>query len=477
MVAGLCASVSAAPPASPLTHTWKRNSMQVYRVTVSSEEKKYLPSLRGHLVFTCRAANPHGFTLRSHRFLSAQRHAHTGRRFPPFGLFRLGWVHFDGRHVEMAASMPRDFVFAPDGRLLGQSPMFELAGAESLLLPRLPGDGKSQWRRQRTVTVLHEHPERLDDGTRRVKIHKTSLPATETVDYTWTGTNQGLAEITLRLSLKTAAAQGQPRVEINGNGTLHFEIQTGRTQGYRFKGTFSITDAEGTRKAPLHMAAQLLEGAERERVLMPPAPANPNDRQTLPADELATLKRDLSLRFSHRRQEAARRLARAAANNKEAGEIRRLLVDALEDTDPFTRRAVLRALAIWGNTDIVPTVLARLKDPHLTVRWAALDVLGMLKDSRGVGPVARHLSSGREATAAANALLHLGRVTPEAETAAMRLGQHELPAVRRAVCNVLEQIGTFQCGTLLRGLVTDEDSLVAESAQAALRAVIAREGP
>ena len=472
----LCVDAWSGQPPPPLAHGWKRDSMHVYRVTVASEEKEYLPSLRGHVVLTCRAANPHGFTLRSHRFLSAQRHARTGRRFPPFGLFRLGWVYFDGRHGEVAASAPRDFVFAPEGRLLGNAPVFDLAGAESLIIPRLPKGKERKWRRDRSVTILHERPERLSDGTRRVKIHKTSLAAVERVDYEWTGTEIGLEVVTLRLSLQTAATDGQPRVAITGTGKLYFHALKGWTEGYSFNGTLFVTDAQGSRESPLRLAAQRLEGAERERVLMPPAPASPNDRRTLPAEELDRLKQDLVRSVSQHRQEAALRLARAAPERDEAA-LRPLLVAALEDTDPFARRAVLRALAVWGDASTVPAMLARLEDPHLTVRWAALDALGMLKDRRAVKPVARHLAGGHETAAAANALLHLGRATAEVETEIMRLSQHELPAVRRAVCDVLAEIGTFQSATLLRGLVIDEDSTVAAAAGKALRTVIARARP
>ena len=45
------------------------------------------------------------------------------------------------------------------------------------------------------------------------------------------------------------------------------------------------------------------------------------------------------------------------------------------------------------------------------------------------------------------------------------------------MCDVLAEIGTFQSATLLRGLVIDEDSTVAEAAGKALRTVIARARP
>ena len=76
MIGMICSLASwAAAPAVPAQYGWQRNAMYVYRVNIESAEEGYQPSLRGDVVYLCRASNPHGFTLRCYNFAVLQRHA------------------------------------------------------------------------------------------------------------------------------------------------------------------------------------------------------------------------------------------------------------------------------------------------------------------------------------------------------------------------------------------------------------------
>ena len=105
----------------PEQYGWRRDAMYVYRVNIETREADYTSSLRGEVVYLCRAANPHGFTLRCYNFATLQRHSKAGRRFPPFGVFRMGWRFFDGRKVGRQTRPPVDVIFRPNGKVILRS--------------------------------------------------------------------------------------------------------------------------------------------------------------------------------------------------------------------------------------------------------------------------------------------------------------------------------------------------------------------
>ena len=108
---------------------------------------------------------------------------------------------------------------------------------------------------------------------------------------------------------------------------------------------------------------------------------------------------------------SANRLARAEPGNRRP-EVIEALLPSLIDTDPYTRQAACRALAVWGEGAAIPSLILRLDDPQLTVRWAALEALERLADPRAASPVARHLAAGRDA---APSIATLQAIGPPAE--------------------------------------------------------------
>ena len=395
----------AAWAAVPSQYAWQRNVMYVYRVNIESAEEGYHPSLRGDVVYLCRASNPHGFTLRCYNFAVLQRHSNSGRRFPPFGVFQMGWRFFDGKQVGRQTRPPEDVVFRPNGELLAHagvaSRVFNLNDPSRLVLDRLGTETETEWSTTETVKIVHERRVSLPGSGRLVRLDKTPLTGALTVKY------QRKAGILFQIfALSTRVVPSRVHVQVEGTGRTTFN-KAGIPKQSVWEGIITDHDGENKRTVPLKIFYQLLSGSEAVLVLRPPAPATRSERRPIAADELKTLLAELRQHFSQRRPQALARLALGepkasspALRAKVAAAAVVLLKDP--DDDPFLRRDAARTLANWGNAKSIPALIAALDDKQMTVRWAAIDALGSLRDPRGMGPVAKHLGSGRETAAAAH---------------------------------------------------------------------------
>jgi len=252
-----------APP--KLAYGWKRGESHVYSVTIVLKEEGYSASARGQVVFTARAANPHGFTIRSHNFLSIQRHSYAGKLFPPFGIFRLGWRHFDGATGGRPLRAPVDVVIDPQGKLIGGSaPVFDLASPARLVLETLPGADVQQWQGRHEIKLVHEQRNKVSPGSRLVKLGKTPFIADESSAYTLGDATGDLVQIQKEYRLATrAAAKGQPTMELVGKADLTFDTKVGLFQAMAFSGKLTVTEQGETRTVPVTVDYERLTGAKR----------------------------------------------------------------------------------------------------------------------------------------------------------------------------------------------------------------------
>jgi len=237
-----------------------------------------------------------------------------------------------------------------------------------------------------------------------------------------------------------------------------------------------ITDYDGVseRTVPLKISYQLLSENETAKVLRPPAPATRSERRPIAADEMKTLLADLQQRLSDRRPRALARLVMGeprGVSPSHRDKVATALVSVLGDSDPFMRRDAARALANWGNAASTPALIDRLSDPQMTVRWAAIDALGSLRDPRGMGPVAQHLGNGLEIAAAVNALQFFGRAVPGIEPHLMFLMKNKNSAVRVETSRLLAAFGTGKSAPALTLATKDPDAAVAKAASVALEAI------
>ena len=464
-------TVAATLGSVPAQHGWQRDAMVVYQVNVESAEPEYFPSLRGPVVYLCRAANPHGFTLRCYNQAVIQRHAKGGRRFPPFGVFRFGWRYFDGKAVGTVWRPPEDVVFRPNGeRILraGQYRRFDLLNPAMLVLDRLAPETTGEWTSSEMVQVIHEQRSTPAGGDRLVKLTKTPMTAKLTIQYR--RTSAGLEH---EWTLAGASEDATIKITLQGRGVTEF-AEDGLPQAMRWKGQLHEHLAAGQRTVPINISHRRMSAAEADQVLRPPAPATRAERRHLDEKTLESVLLDLKQRFSESRPRALERLVTGeprTAPAKLTPKVRVALQAALMDTDPFIRRDAARALANWGDAESVPALVRSLNDRQMTVRWAAVDALGSLRDPQGLAPLVQHMAAGRETAAVANALLFYGRARPGIEPHLLPLLANRNAGVRLEGCRLLALFGTPRSLSQLAGLARDADPQVAREAAEAVKAV------
>jgi HEAT repeat protein len=186
---------------------------------------------------------------------------------------------------------------------------------------------------------------------------------------------------------------------------------------------------------------------------------------------------DLRGREVGRRKLAAEWLGTAKVNAARRNEAASALGELLKEKDEGAQEAAVRALVSWGNKGNVPALVALVEAEGFghaqTMRNAAIEALGPLKDERGVIPVAKRLLDGNVATAreASKSLKAMGSI---AEPAILTFLGNVNPNLRIEACRILEAIGTKESVKALTTVSRGRDRTVAQAATKALEAINAR---
>jgi predicted Zn finger-like uncharacterized protein len=183
---------------------------------------------------------------------------------------------------------------------------------------------------------------------------------------------------------------------------------------------------------------------------------------------------DLRGREVGRRKLAAEWLGKAKVNEARRTEAADALGDLLKEKDEGAQEAAVRALVRWGNKGNV-AALAALVDAEgfghaRTLRSAAMEALGAIKDEGGVIPVAKRLLDHHAPTAreASKSLKAMGSV---AEPVVLTFLGNVNPNIRIEACQILEVIGTKESVKPLTAASRSRDRNVAAAATQALQAV------
>jgi HEAT repeat protein len=114
------------------------------------------------------------------------------------------------------------------------------------------------------------------------------------------------------------------------------------------------------------------------------------------------------------------------------------LREFLSHDDTAVRDAAAAALARWAGEEDIELLVGLLADQSTSVRWAAMEGLGVLQAEAAVEPLAARLPVGIDRVSAGRALTQIG---PAAESAVLPLLDDSDWGMRMTAVNLLRDIG------------------------------------
>lgn len=473
LLSGMLSPVTAATPT--LGYKFKAGSNYVYAVKIEATEPKFIATSTGNLTYQIKSANQDGITMTAKGTVNTHRKAKEGTsvRFGPSGFsdgaLRIGGFRFAGLGAyDGPFATPNEVQIDTSGRVLretGESQLPQAFGALSrLVIEQLPPAGKSSFEHNKDCVLLTEEKQYRTPMTYTLK--EVRLPAIEKTSYTVGKPAGHLVPVLKNYDLKTlATVGGQPKYEIKGVGTNTFDVQAGLFRELVFTGSIVEASENVTVRVPIVLTVKLLEGEALVAALKPPPPLPKLETKAATADERAALVADLKSDDKAKRNLALLRISQVKPDAARA-EVEAILLGFLKDEDQFARQNAAKGLAVWGGKDSIAPLIKQLEDSAFPPRWAAIEALGHLKDSRAAEPLAKLLADRKDPLYASNALKALGA---EAEDAVLKLVQHEKPDVRRDACGILKVIATAKSLPALQKASSDSDALTARFAKEAVK--------
>ncbi len=472
----LCGPVVPSRAATPdLRYQFKAGSNYVYSVRLEATEPDYTETVTGTATYAVKSATTDAITFTTRSSLHTQRKSKQGSILPgaiggpPMfrpGGFRLGEFGLPGGRF----ARPNEVQMDSKGQVLqetGRSALPQALGDLShVVTESLPTAGKSSWEVTGDCVIILEEKEFTSPVSRLYRIKEIRLPAKEKTSFTLGKGDGSTVPIIRKYELKTAqTVAGQPRMSLTGEGTNSFDLRRGLIRAVEFKGTLTDNTENTTVRVPLTLTCKLLEGEElvaaQKAAELPPKP----ELKAVNADERTSLIADLKGDNKTKRSIALGRLATVQPDDNSKAEVTGLLLELLKDSDQFTRQNAAKALGVWGTSDAAEPLVKALDDAQFAVRWAAIDALGRLKDSRGIEPLAQMVAKRKEQFQAGTALKSIGDA---AEPAVLKLLEDKSAEVRRDACQILKVIGTKKSAAALEAASRDSDGLVALLAKQAL---------
>ncbi|HEV2946427.1 MAG TPA: HEAT repeat domain-containing protein [Gemmataceae bacterium] len=143
-----------------------------------------------------------------------------------------------------------------------------------------------------------------------------------------------------------------------------------------------------------------------------------------------------------KRHAGAQWLARGPRDRARQDEVARALPALLNEPNPQTRLAGVKALSMWATREQVPTLIGLLNDDDAASaeqRQIAIQTLGRLRDERAVEPLAQRLTNFFDREHAAKALQDMG---PTAEGSVLKFYHHPDEATRSRARKILRSYHT-----------------------------------
>lgn len=155
--------------------------------------------------------------------------------------------------------------------------------------------------------------------------------------------------------------------------------------------------------------------------------------------------------------------------NARRDEVARKLVPFLKDSNQLTRNQAANALTTWATEASLPALREALRDEWWPVRHFAIAALANIRRPECAEAIVADFAVDQ--APAKDALLQMGSV---AEEAVLKLVQHDDPAIRQQACQILAAIGTRRSVSVLREAKQSSNAALAQEAEQAIKAVVAR---
>src|SRR5262249_6570449 len=109
-------------------------------------------------------------------------------------------------------------------------------------------------------------------GPRFQEEPKVSRQATEESVYTRGAMVGDPGTVQKRYEMKAPAAGTSAALDLSGDATITFDAKDGFPRAVEFKGSYTESTTNTTKRVPLTVSCKLVEGAERDKILNPPPP-------------------------------------------------------------------------------------------------------------------------------------------------------------------------------------------------------------
>jgi hypothetical protein len=337
-----------------------------------------------------------------------------------------------------------------------------LGSAEQLVIEPLSA-GEKRWQQDRDVAVVDSK--------------EAKTPAKEVAKYEVTSSTGSTVKIKKTYELKMAPKGKEPLIDMTGTTQMVFDTGAGLIKSGEFKGAISVSEKNVTMRIPLTATYRLMTAEEVAAVKKEEEAARA--KATEAAKEAARPKPISEAELTRaiadvkggkfKGAQAADRLAKAIpveARRKEVVET--LTAAAKSGEDGFLCPAATKALKTWATTQDAKTFIELLKDRNLWVRKAAMEGLGELKDAKGAEAVAEKMIDFPSRGDAVASLKAMGSV---AEKPVIALLKDRDWGVRMDACKVLAVIGTKESLPALKKAKEDNNGLVKNEAENAIKAI------
>lgn len=157
----------------------------------------------------------------------------------------------------------------------------------------------------------------------------------------------------------------------------------------------------------------------------------------------------------------------------------RAFVQDLSSPNVLVRQQAVAALALAGDTAVVPHLMVLLDDPVADVRQGTAKALGTLHDMRATEAVVQRLARESDGTVRRALIEALGKLrdTKAVPDLLRRLEANDFPATERyTLIWALGNIGDPRSAEPLGKLLSDSDQFVAYNATQALKKLRSRAG-